>query len=291
MTTIGIFSGILLISLGFVFWPVWSKKGNHPLPVGLEDDPVWELEQRRLVLLGQLKERELDGNEEGSGRMSLEAELAEVYAELDGRQLPQAMGATPAVTTARFRWLDRGSSVVMAVAMAILGVVLFGGLGNLDKSGKAGEASMMAPESAKEMNALLDKAFERLKGEPDNLTAWLRLARSFSVVQRNAEAMEAYAFILKNHPQEMQARVGLAGLKVQTATTDGEMAVGEELFKAILQDDPGNQDALWFLGGVAVQSGAVEEARDYWQRLLERLPPGDPNREMVLQALTELPRK
>ncbi|MBF0436684.1 MAG: tetratricopeptide repeat protein [Magnetococcales bacterium] len=290
MTTIGIFSGILLISLGFVFWPVWSKKGNHPLPVGLEDDPVWELEQRRLVLLGQLKERELEGNEEESGRMSLEAELAEVYAELDGRQPLQKAGDSPVEVT-RTRWLDRGSSVVMAVAMGVLGVVLFGGLGNLDKSGKAGDASMASPESAKEMNALLDKAFERLKGEPDNLTAWLRLARSFSVVQRNAEAMEAYAFILKNHPQEMQARVGLAGLKVQTATTDGEMAVGKELFKAILRDDPGNQDALWFLGGVAVQSGAVEEARDYWQRLLESLPPGDPNREMVLQALTELPRK
>lgn len=289
MMVIGMVSGILVLSFVVVFWPVWSKKGDQPLPVGLEDDPVWELEQRRLVLLAQLKEREWEGDASVAGRISLETELAEVFAQLDGgAALPVSGEVSDGLS--RPRWMDKGSSVMIAVVMVLVGVVLYGGLGTSEKK-MVGGSTVASPQSSDEMNALLDKAFERLKGEPDNITSWLRLARSFVVMQRDEEAMEAYAFILKHHPQEMQARVGLAGLKVQTAVTDGEVAQGREMFQAILKDDPDNQDALWFLGGMALQTGSVEEAKGYWLRLLERLPPGDANREMVQQALSELQKK
>ncbi len=47
-------------------------------------------------------------------------------------------------------------------------------------------------------------------------------------------------------------------------------------------------DALWFAGLGAVQSGNKAEARQLWQRLVERLPPGSKEQAQVQQRLDQL---
>lgn len=283
---------ILTASLIMVIGPLLTKNGNRPLPLGVEDDPEFELEDRRITLLGQLKEMEQVGGEGldlAMGRTSLEAELADVYRQLDAGvgQSIQAKAMANGVD-GRVLGVDRGfgaAFVVFAVTASALLYVLMGTTQEIAPS------SRPPVESAEEMNQILNKALSRLQQEPDNLEGWMRLARSFEVMQRIPEAMQVYGMILQNHPGNMEARVGLAELKIQNGASEVELKEGAEMFRAILVEDPNNMDALWMLGGLAMRGGVSVEAVGYWQRLLVVLGADDPNRAMVQQALDKLKKQ
>ncbi|MEO5329205.1 MAG: tetratricopeptide repeat protein [Magnetococcus sp. THC-1_WYH] len=280
---------ILTASLVVVMGPLLTKHGNRPLPRGVEDDPGLVLENQRVALLGQLKEMEQVGGEGQAlamGRASLEAELAEVYRQLDlggGRSVQGAVVSSGGDD--RVRGVDRGFGAAFAVFAVTASALLYVVMGTTQEIERPSRPPV---ESAEEMNQLLDKAWSRLQQEPDNLEGWIRLARSFEVMQRIPEALQVYGMILQNHPGNMEARVGLAEMKIQNGASEADIKEGGEMFRAILAENPNNPDALWMLGGLAMRGGAGAEAAGYWQRLLAVLPADDPNREMVQQALDKL---
>lgn len=280
---------ILTASLIVVMGPLLTRHGNRPLPRGVEDDPGLELENQRVALLGQLKEMEQVGGEGQAlamGRASLEAELAEVYRQLDlggGRSVQGA--AVSSGGDDRVRGVDRGFGAAFAVFAVTASALLYVVMGTTQEIERPHRPPV---ESAEEMNQLLDQAWSRLQQEPDNLEGWIRLARSFEVMQRIPETLQVYGMILQNHPGNMKARIGLAELKIQNGQSEADFKEGGEMFRVILAEDPNNQDALWMLGGLAMRGGASEEAAGYWQRLLAVLPADDSNREMVQQALDKL---
>ncbi|MBF8274806.1 MAG: TPR repeat-containing protein [Magnetococcales bacterium] len=292
MSWIGFLPLLLIASLALVLFPILAKNGNRPLPVGLEDDGRLDLENRRLVLLGQLKEMNLaEGNTQAlaQGRAGLEAELAEVFGQLDAmspQTTPRDISLPEGSTKAG--GVDKGFAAAFVLFAATLSTLLYVLMGTTQKI----DVPAAPPaESAAEMNQLLDQAIKRLEQDPGNLAGWMRLARSFVVMQRVQEAVQAYTFIIKNHPREVEPRVALAELKVQNGESEADISEGTGMFKAILAQNPNNQDALWFLGGLAMRAGSNDEAVGYWQRLLDTLPPDDPNRQMVQKALTDLQKQ
>ncbi len=99
----------------------------------------------------------------------------------------------------------------------------------------AAASQMTADDRAQMIEGMVAGLAERLEQNPDDLEGWLRLARSYTVLGRQGDAVNAY-----------------------------EKALGL---------DPDQPDALWALGGFAAQSGDVSQARAYLKRLLRVVPP------------------
>ncbi|MBF0109212.1 MAG: hypothetical protein HQL76_08560 [Magnetococcales bacterium] len=280
---------LFVASLVVVLWPVIEKNGNQPLPAGLEDDPRTVLEDRRLALLAQLKEMEQETARDpglAAGRERLEAELAELFAQLDRMKATSATAhPRPAPETWRVSGVDKGFAGAVFLFMATCSAFLYLLMGTTETIVTPERSAL---ESSDQIDRMLDQAARRLAQTPENLEGWMRLARSYVVMQRPREAMAAYSLILRHHPEAKEARDALAGLKVQHGDSEKEIEEGAAMLRSILAEDPDHREALWFLGGLAFRAGAVDEASGHWKRLLELLPPDDPNREMVRQSLENI---
>ena len=59
------------------------------------------------------------------------------------------------------------------------------------------------------------------------------------------------------------------------------------LYSRLLQLEPENQDALWFLGFAAYQQGDFSAAVNFWEALTKLLPPEDQTAEHLRTVLAK----
>ncbi|MEO5334706.1 MAG: tetratricopeptide repeat protein [Magnetococcus sp. YQC-5] len=288
MTWIWILPVILTIALAGVFYPVFTRRGGLPLPAGLEGDVRLELASQRDGILMQLKEMELDAGATdpltATNRAELEQELALVLTRLDATANKQA--TVPSVITAPRSPVD----ISIAFSSMLLVAVLTGGsylfLGTPEEIAPGVESKVVPAEFA----AMVDQAAQKLQATPDDLPAWMRLARSYMVLNRLDDAMKAYTHILTRHPDALDAAVGLATLHMQSDNPQLHVQ-GIKRFEGILARQPDQPEALWFLGGAAFRAGDRDKALVLWRRLQPLLQPGTPARKTVDQAILEIGKK
>lgn len=116
---------------------------------------------------------------------------------------------------------------------------------------------------------------ERLVNEPDNLDGWMLLGRSYLTMGRYDDAVGAFSRALE-----------ISGNRPDVAATYGESLVAaadtlvtpeaREVFLAVLQDDPVNPTARFFLGLERSQQGDVEGALQAWVDLAALSPADAP---------------
>lgn len=278
---------ILTATLVVTFYPLLTRKGHQPLHAGLEGDPRCQLEDQRELLLRQLKEVEYDtatgalrGENVAALRAGLEQELARV---LDGLEKPanETVATTPVTVTNRGVDVASGIAVVLAVTLMASGVYWYLGVPVAPQSTGHGPQG-----AAGELSAMVEGLAQRLRNEPDNLEGWLRLGRSYAVMNRLPEAMAAYTHILSRQPDNVDAAVAIAALQVRSQ--DGEaVRQGLEMFESILAKHPEQPDALWYTGIKAFDSGDTSRALALWQKLRDLLPPGSKGRQTVEEAINE----
>jgi cytochrome c-type biogenesis protein CcmH len=147
-------------------------------------------------------------------------------------------------------------------------------------------AHAQAEARAREMAALVDKLAKRLEQEPDNLQGWLILAQSYTAMQRNAEAAEAYrrAYELSGKDATYAADYGEALVAAAEATVTPE---AKALFEQALKADPSEPRARFYLGLAKAQAGQAREAIAMW-RSLEIDSPAD---AQWLPAVREMIRR
>jgi cytochrome c-type biogenesis protein CcmH len=111
-------------------------------------------------------------------------------------------------------------------------------------------------------NEMVARLANRLKENPNNPQGWLRLGRSYVVLERPKDAEAAYAQAYKYLPKDYvpQAQVGEGG-----------------------QVDPGIVYELWYLGGAAEAKREYARAIKYWSQLVSMLP-GDVPAVQKIQA-------
>jgi cytochrome c-type biogenesis protein CcmH len=114
------------------------------------------------------------------------------------------------------------------------------------------------------------------------------LGRSYRALGRMTEAKDAYAKAAKLLPKDIQARVEYAVLLLDEAEGDTLPPEVIRLMTEVLALDPGQPDALYFLGLDAAMAGDKAKARTLWTRLLDKLPPDSPARTQVQQQLDGL---
>jgi cytochrome c-type biogenesis protein CcmH len=130
----------------------------------------------------------------------------------------------------------------------------------------------------------------RLNSQPDDVEGWLRLGRSYEVLDDNAKSIEAFEHALRLRPDD----VG-----IQLATFDASVAGlqpvdplpprAKALLRQIASARPDQPQVLWYLGIEAARTGHADEARQKWTRLLGELPPGSDDAKLVQSALNALP--
>lgn len=115
----------------------------------------------------------------------------------------------------------------------------------------------------------------KLENEPDNLEGWIMLGRSYSLMQRFADAAKAYgranSISMHSQPDILVAQAEALGL------AQGQSLSGQplELIQAALKLDPNHVRGLWY-GLLAASSTNDQSAQqEYLQRLQQRpdLPP------------------
>lgn len=151
---------------------------------------------------------------------------------------------------------------VLIVAGAIAGYLWKGQPGSL--AGKPPVAQ--APEGSQEAQiaAMVGKLEDRLKTQPEDPEGWSMLGRSYSVLGRYAEAVEAFRKVAALQPQDAQAYADQADA---LAMANGRQLAGEpeKLIDKALSLDPKNLKALALAGTIAFDRGDYAAAVRHWE--------------------------
>jgi len=145
---------------------------------------------------------------------------------------------------------------------------------SLPTAGAPAQASQPGgPMSDQQIADNVDKLAKRLEQNPNDAAGWLMLARSYTSMERFADAASAYARVLALNDRDASVWADYAEA---LALSSGQRLAGKptEAVNRALQIDPKNQKALALAGSAAHEAGDYQKAVDYWQKLLPLLPPG-----------------
>ncbi|MQX36122.1 c-type cytochrome biogenesis protein CcmI [Roseospira navarrensis] len=132
----------------------------------------------------------------------------------------------------------------------------------------------------------------RLEENPDDVEGWMRLAQSYGVLGRWDDAVAASARALDQAPEDPDVLEGHADTLIAAAQAAGEPDPPEAvfgLFDTLLESRPDHPKALYFVGLGAAKDGNVDRARSLWERLLARIPEGEPAHAAIQRQLDALP--
>lgn len=115
---------------------------------------------------------------------------------------------------------------------------------------------------------LLRDAESRLAGAPDDADLRFEVARCLDDLGRTGEAMQAYRAVLLVAPQHFAALTNLGTLFVEQDRPEG----AQVCFDAALAANPSDPLAHLNRAHLALQSGAQDDARVAFERVLERFP-------------------
>ncbi|MCP4328954.1 MAG: c-type cytochrome biogenesis protein CcmI [Alphaproteobacteria bacterium] len=149
-------------------------------------------------------------------------------------------------------------------------------------------AAAMSDEDRQAMiESMVGQLATRLEDNPDDRDGWLRLSRSYEVLDRPADARDAMARAAQLAPEDANilAQLGRLTYDAEGAPDQISPAVADIMERSLALDGD-NALALWFIGVVAEQADDLERARELWRRLLDRLEPGTPQYE-ALKARVE----
>jgi cytochrome c-type biogenesis protein CcmH len=123
--------------------------------------------------------------------------------------------------------------------------------------------------------ALLEQMAARLGANPDDPVGWALLGRSYLELGDYARAREALqeAWNRTESPDAM-LKLSYAEALLLTDPATG-LEVAGDLLEEVVAAEPGNQQALWLGGLVAVQRGRPTIAIERWNALLATNPPPD----------------
>ncbi len=214
--------------------------------------------------------------------------------EIERRLLEDAAVAESAASTSG-KGLTIGTAVFSAVAVPVMAVWLYMDLGNPDALDPEKYAQqVVASDSphgdetnmAEQIEAMVSQLSQRLRQNPQDIEGWVMLARSFSVLGRYQEAVQAYEKAIQFVGEDAAI---LADYADALAMANGGSLEGKalQLLKKSISIDPGNQKALWLIGSALFERGDFVGAAEHWTHLLGLFPPGSENATIMGERIAE----
>lgn len=148
-----------------------------------------------------------------------------------------------------------------------------------------------APHSstAEQIAAMTDKLAARLKEQPDDVEGWGMLARSYTVLGRQEEALAAYEKALSMRKDDAALLADYAdvlAMKNEGKLTGAPMKQVEKALKI----DPRNVKALALAGSEAFDRKDFATAIKHWEGVVQFGPPGTPMVQQIQGGLDEARR-
>lgn len=151
-------------------------------------------------------------------------------------------------------------------------------------------AKDMSPEDRQAMiRGMVQRLAARMEQNPDDVDGWLRLGRSYGVLQQPDAALKAFASAAERAPDRIDVQLAYARALFPQGTPENAMpAAFKTVIKHLLTLDPALPEAMFYGGMIAANDGDKAAARDLWGRLLDRLGPEAPVRAALEQRLKAL---
>ena len=177
----------------------------------------------------------------------------------------------------------RRPMVLLTLALPLAAMALYAALGN--PRGLNPRDRHPVPDEAAE--TMVGKLAERLRQQPDNPAGWLMLARSTKVLQRYAEAAEAFehARALAWDDAETLAEWTEARILSQGQRFDRR---SQELLARAMSLEPDHPGVLMLRGLAALDRGDPAAAQKVLTQLRGLYPEGSPDRQALDAALAQL---
>jgi cytochrome c-type biogenesis protein CcmH len=159
--------------------------------------------------------------------------------------------------------------------------VMVGGVG-----GGAPAAPSSAPHGTNtdQVASMTDRLAKRLKDQPQDAEGWAMLARSYSVLGRHPEALQAYekAIALRKDDANL-----LADYADSMAMKNNRVLAGEplRLVERALKLEPHNLKALSMAGSEAFDRQDYAKATQYWQQVVQFGPADSPMVQQIAPSL------
>jgi cytochrome c-type biogenesis protein CcmH len=252
-----------------------GKAARRDVNIAVYRDQLKELEADRAN--GMIPEEQFH-----SAKLELEARLADDALTADtaaapgrptSRKLGYALAAVlPAAAFGMYFWLGNPSSLV-AIASAP-------DTAQTAAAGVPGDHDFMK---------MIQQVEEKTKTNPDDGEAWAMLAKTYAVMQRWPEAVQAYDRAIELLPKDASV---LSGQAEALAIVNNRVLTGKpiELVKKALELDPNDMKGLELAGIHAFQDRNFAQAVFFFKRLHQQLPPETPYAQDILAAQKEAER-
>lgn len=265
-------AAMVLLALLFVIVPLLRAAARAPAAASGADaatltvlaDDMRELQRQRSA--GDISDAEYEQE-----RLELERQALQV--QVDGPA--SVRGGAPSGRVAAL-------AIVVALPLLALGVYRVTGTpAALDPAALMQAQAQGMHESSERAITALE---QRLAARPDDLRGWILLARSYSQLERFDAAAAAYkkAVVLDGDNPDLLIEYANA-----LATSRGRDLSGEpeQLIQHALELDPDHLGALTFAGLAAYQHDELDQALQYWHRLVALLPEDSEGRQRIVDLI------
>lgn len=222
--------------------------------------------------------RELDADL-AAGKLSA-ADYDKSRAELQARTLEDE-DAAPAAAPARPA--GRGAALAVGIALPLCALAIYFAVGSPRALDPRSDPDAVGPA---QVEAMVARLAARLRENPEDADGWKMLGRSYMVLGRFGEAVDAYAKAAMRAPRDAQL---LADFADALAMARGQSLQGEpeKLVLRALQIDPENLKALALAGTAAFDRQDFKAAAGFWERMLPLVPPGSEDAGLVRENVAE----
>jgi cytochrome c-type biogenesis protein CcmH len=189
---------------------------------------------------------------------------------------------------------SRNTAYALALAIPLIAVVFYVKVGTSNAITSVATSSPDAPPMAggagprtqAQIEANVQKLADRLKANPSDPAGWIMLARSYSSMERYAEAAGAYAKATELNPSDadLWAEYAFVSAMASDRKLEGKPT---ELIQQALKIDPENAKALQLAGTAAFDAKDYKKAIEIWQRVLSKVPPDSELAQAITDRITE----
>ena len=255
---------IAAIALAVVARPLWRR------PRGPE---VSRQAMNAAVHRDQMRELDADL---ASGAIA-PADHARAREELERRVLEDFSSPQKEHAPGGNRFVAYAVFAVPLVALAVYAMV-----------GNPGVIALEADAQAtnQQIEGMVDRLAARLKENPDDVEGWKMLGRSYGVLGRFSEAIDAYGKAAVRAPRDADLLVDFADV---LAMANGRRLVGEpeKLVERALVLDPQNLKGLALSGTAAFVRGDFARAAAQWERMLPLVGPDSEDARIIRGNIEE----
>lgn len=270
---------LIAAALLFVVPPLFQRKARAEveraaLNVAIYKNQLQELEDD--LANGDVSQEHYDGSREEIERRLLEDTAIAESGQRDGS-----------------KGLNVGVAAVTAVAVPVLAVFLYFDLGTpeaMDPQQRMAQ-TQTSPHGdetnmAQQIEMMVGRLAERLRENPQDIEGWVMLGRSMSVLGRFDEAVLAYENAMQFAGEDPNVLTDYADALAMAGdqSLDGRPT---ELLRKALSIDPNNQKALWLMGTGLFERGDFAGAIEHWSHLLEQLPSGSEDADVMRANIQE----